>query len=140
MNVNILVKRVIIASAVLGAVAAAIAGLYYGPMSAISSVVGTILVATNFVLLARLAVTLLDDQHPNRRRAAVFLGVKFVALISIIGVLLINGIVRGGGFTAGFSAVVAAITLVGVFYPPIEDTNDSNNDSTTQNPPSGSDR
>ncbi len=125
MNANNLVQRVLIASAVLGAISAALMGWYYGMLSAVSSLVGTVLGAVNFALLAKLAVTMLDDNNPNRRRAGIFLGVKFVALVTIVGVLVVNNIVRGGAFMAGVSAVVAAITLVGLFNATGPDTTDS---------------
>ncbi len=124
MNANNLVQRVVLVSAAVGALSAGLMGFYYGWQSAVSSAVGTVLAAANFVLLAKLAVTMLDDNHPGRKRAGVFLGVKFIALVTIVGVLVINNIVRGGAFMAGVSAVVAAITLVGLFYGTSTDPTD----------------
>ncbi|MBL8681015.1 MAG: hypothetical protein JNK05_17670 [Myxococcales bacterium] len=115
MNANNLVQRVVLTSAALGVLSAALMGFYYGWMSALSSGVGTVLAVANFALLAKLAVTMLDENNPGRKRAGVFLGIKFIALVTIVGVLVINNIVRGGAFMAGVSAVVAAITLVGLF-------------------------
>lgn len=131
MNANTLIQRVLIASAVLGAISAALMGLYYGPLSAVSSLVGSAIGVANFALLAKLATTMLDENNPNRRRAGVLLGVKFIALVTIVGVLVINNIVRGGAFMAGVSSVVAAITLVGLFIGTSADTTDSSKDNTS---------
>jgi hypothetical protein len=136
MNAQSLIQRVVIASAVLGAISAALMGWYYGALSAISSLVGTVIGAANFALLARLATTMLDENAPGRRRAGIFLGVKFIALVTIVGVLVINNIVRGGAFMAGASAVVAAITVVGLFNSTAPDSTDSPKDNTS----SGADR
>jgi hypothetical protein len=131
MNANTLIQRVLIASAVLGAIAATLRGFYYGALSAISSIVGSVIGVANFALLAKLATTMLDENNPKRKRAGVWLGVKFVALVTIVGVLVINNIVRGGSFMAGVSAVVAAITLVGLFNSTAPDSTDSPKDNTS---------
>jgi hypothetical protein len=125
MNPNQLIRRVVIASGALGALVAALLWLYYDWQAAVSSAVGTALGAANFALLARLAVTMLDDSNPHRRRAGILLGVKFVALVTIVGVLIVHHLVRGGALMAGISAVVAAITIVALFNGSGPDTKDS---------------
>jgi hypothetical protein len=74
--------------------------------------------------VGQLATTLLDDTNPSRGRAGVLLGVKFIGLATVVGVLVVNNYVRGGAFMAGVSAVVAAITLVGLFNSTSPDTTD----------------
>lgn len=124
MNSDNLVQKVVLTSAALGVLSAALMGFYFGWMSAVSSAVGTVLAVANFALLAKLAVTMLDENNPGRKRAGVFLGIKFIALVTIVGVLVVNNIVRGGAFMAGVSSVVAAITLVGLFNTTPQDPTD----------------
>jgi hypothetical protein len=117
MDTRPLVRRVLIASAVLGAASAAVVGWQYGPRSALSSAVGSVIGVANFALLARLMATVLDEANPSRARAGAMLGFKFVGLVTLVGVLVVNGYVRGGSFMAGVSAVVLAITLAGLTAP-----------------------
>jgi ABC-type dipeptide/oligopeptide/nickel transport system permease subunit len=138
MNAQTLIQRVLIASVVFGAIAAALMGYYYGPRSAISSLVGSVIAVANFALLAKLATAMLDENNPQRKRAGIWLGVKFVALVTIVGVLVINHIVRGGAFMAGVSAVVAAIALVGLCNPAASDSTHTH--SSKDNDSSGAER
>ena len=117
MNTRPLVRGVLIASAALGAATAAVVGWWYGPMSAFSSAVGSIIGVANFALLARLMATVLDEANPSRSRAGAMLGLKFVGLVTLVGVLVVNGYVRGGSFMAGVSAVVLAMILAGLAAP-----------------------
>jgi hypothetical protein len=131
MDIRPLVRRVLIASAVLGAASAVVVGLQFGVRSALSSLVGSAIGVANFALLARLMATVIDDANPSRGRAGALIGLKFIGLVTLVGVLVINGYVRGGSFMAGVSAVVLAITLAGLFPPP-----DANAPPSAEDPPS----
>ncbi|MDP3275841.1 MAG: ATP synthase subunit I [Deltaproteobacteria bacterium] len=117
MNPTPLIVRVLAVSAILGAISALTSGVYFGLPAAVSSLVGTATGAANFALLARFAGDLLNETAPNKTRSALLLGLKFIALVALVGVLLVGGHVRGGPFMAGLSTVMLAIVGVGLFNP-----------------------
>jgi hypothetical protein len=113
-----LITRVLKLGIVFSLLCSLVMGVYYGPHSAVSSLVGSVLAAANFALLAQLVAALLDEGNRTKSRAALFLSIKFIALVTIIGLLIRYEIVRGGALMAGVSALVAAIVVVGLFQPP----------------------
>ncbi len=131
-----LIVRVLKLGTLFSIISALVAGFYFGPPSAISSLVGSALAAANFALLAQLVAALLDDKNPTKSRAALFLSVKFAALVTIIGLLIRYEIVRGGALMAGVSALIAAIVVVGLFQPPNVDPSLTASESTAAEPDS----
>lgn len=118
-----LIARVLKLGTVFSLVCAAITGYLHGIPSALSSLVGSGLAAANFALLAQLVSALLDDRNPTKTRAGLFLSVKFLALVTVIGLLIRFELVRGGALMAGVSALVGAIVVVGLFQPSDETPN-----------------
>jgi hypothetical protein len=110
-----LIQRIATLSALLGAVCALTMGGIYGVHSGISAAVGTLIGVLNIWALAKLVGILLDGTSTTARkgRAAVLLGAKSIALIAVVGVLVINGHVRGGALMAGLSIVALSIVLAG---------------------------
>lgn len=112
-TVRKLLLRIALISTLLGVVCAVVLGVLIGFPSAFSSLVGTLLGVVNLYVLAWLVVGMMNDQKSNasRGRAAVLLGAKALALVTVVGILVVNRWVRGGALMAGLSVVALSIVL-----------------------------
>jgi hypothetical protein len=112
---NRLVRRVAVISAVLGAISAVALAAFFGLASGFSSAVGTVLGVLNLWALARLVAGMLNDTNADgrRARAAILLGAKSLALVTVVGVLVVKGWVHGGALMAGLTVVALSIVLAG---------------------------
>lgn len=114
-----LVTRIAAFSGVTGLLCAFAAYMQYGLVSALSSLLGTAIGVVNLWALARLVVALLQDSEAGgggaKARAAVLLGLKSIGLVTLVGVLVVNGWVRGGALMAGLSVVALSIVVASVW-------------------------
>jgi hypothetical protein len=122
-----LIQTILVIAAVLGAIGAVIMGALFGVRVGFSSAIGTAIGMANLWALARLVVITLDAKSSSvrRGRAAIFLGLKFIALVSLVGFLVIQGYVHGGALMAGISVVALSI-VVGALLRSGDDDNDEN--------------
>lgn len=128
-----LLRRIALLSAVLGGGCALALALLFGLHSGLSSLVGTALGVINLWVLARLVTRLLDGRRSTGRRgrAAVLLGAKAIALVTLVGVLVVNGWVKGGALMAGFSMVALSMVLGGLWQGTEDDTSTAPDDLST---------
>ncbi len=112
------ITTILTLAGVLGALCAGACATKYGFESGLSAAVGALIGMANIYALTKLVTVLLDAgvEGKRRTRAAVLLGAKFLALITIIGVLIVNQWVRGGALMAGLSMVALAIVIGGLVH------------------------
>ncbi len=115
-NTNRSITTILGIASALGVVCAVVATAVFGVPSGVSAAVGAVLGIANVYALARLVTAVLDDEvsRNKRVRAGVLLGAKFLALATIIGVLVLKHWVRGGALMAGLSMVALAIVIGGL--------------------------
>ncbi len=115
-NTNRYIATILGIAAILGAICAGVCATKFGILSGISSAVGSLIGIANVYALAKLVTAMVDDavDRKKRTRAAILLGAKFLALITVIGVLVVNHWVRGGSLMAGLSMVALAIVIGGL--------------------------
>jgi hypothetical protein len=115
-NTNRYIATILGIAAALGAVCTVVAFVKFDAASGLSVAVGTALGMGNVYALAKLVTMILDGEVTAKRRtrAAILLGAKFLALITVVGVLIVNHWVRGGALMAGLSMVALAIVIGGL--------------------------
>lgn len=123
-NTNRYIATILAVAAVLGVLCTIVAGVKFGMLSAVSAAVGALLGIGNVYALAKLVTVLIDGEITRKRRirAAVLLGLKFLALITVVGVLIVNHWVRGGALMAGLSMVALAIVIGGLIRSSDDDS------------------
>ena len=114
---NVIVRRIAIAAGALGAVAALGALWLGGPRAALGSLIGTALGTVNFWALARLVIQLIDSKADKGSKgpAAVLYIAKAVGFFILAGFLVSRPWMHREGFMAGFTAVVFAIAIGGLW-------------------------
>lgn len=111
-----LARRIGVVAAVAGLVSAVWMERAFGPMGAVSSVVGTVVGLLNLWVLARLVSRLLDPKvEVGKGTAMALLLAKTAALFVGVGLLISRSWVHGGAFMAGITAVVVAIAGGGLW-------------------------
>lgn len=123
------VRRIVAISAVLGGACAAAMLVHSGPGAAASSILGTVVGIGNLVAIAGL-IDRLMSQQADKARASALLLLKTLALIAFTGLVVTRPWASGPGFIAGFTAVVFAITVGGLWGadPPRADDADKKED------------
>lgn len=114
----VLVRRIALVSAATAGLCAVGLGVSYGPASALSVLLGALIGVVNLWALARLVVALLADGRGSsgaKARAAVLLGLKSIGLVTLVGVLVVNGYVHGGALMVGISMVALSIVVATVW-------------------------
>lgn len=112
-DTNRYIATILAVAAVLGVVCTVVAGVKFGMASGVSAAVGALLGIGNVYALAKLVTVLIDGEITRKRRirAALLLGAKFLTLITVVGVLIVNHWVQGGALMAGLSMVALAIII-----------------------------
>lgn len=126
---SLIVRRIAVAAGALGAVCALGAYLWAGPEAALGSVLGTTLGTVNFWALAQLVTRLIDTKSKAAKGpAAVLYIAKALGFFIVAGYLVSRPWVHREGFMAGFTAVVVAIAVGGLWGGPDDDapSDDSN--------------
>ncbi len=115
-NTNRYIATILTVAAILGAICTGVCATKFGIESAVSCVVGVLIGMANIYALAKLVTVMVDGEvaKKKRTRAAILLGAKFLGLITIIGVLVVNHWVRGGALMAGLSMVALSIVIGGL--------------------------
>lgn len=109
-----ILRRIGIASAVLGGACALWNLVYLGPLAALSAALGTLTGIGNLWVLATLVTRLLSPDT-NKQRAGILLVAKAAGLFALAGLIVSRPWVHGGSFMAGFTAVVLAIGVGGLW-------------------------
>ena len=109
-----ILRRIGIASAVLGGACALWNLVYLGPLAALSAALRTLTGIGNLWVLATLVTRLLSPDT-NKQRAGILLVAKAAGLFALAGLIVSRPWVHGGSFMAGFTAVVLAIGVGGLW-------------------------
>lgn len=109
-----IVRRIALVAAVLGGACALWNLVYGGALAALSSALGTLIGMGNLWAIAAL-VTRLLSQDTNKTRAGMLLVAKAAGLFLLAGLIVSRPWVHGGSFMAGFTAVVIAIGVGGLW-------------------------
>lgn len=114
---TLIVRRIAIAAGVLGAVTALGAWMLGGPWAALGAAVGTTLGTVNLWALATLVIQLIDSKADKGSKgpAAVLYIAKAVGFFILAGFLVSRPWMHREGFMAGFTAVVFAIAIGGLW-------------------------
>ncbi len=114
---TLIVRRIAIAAGVLGAVTALGAWMLGGPMAALGAAIGTTLGTVNLWALASLVIRLIDSKAEKGTKgpAAVLYVAKAVGFFILAGFLVSRSWMHREGFMAGFTAVVFAIAIGGLW-------------------------
>lgn len=113
---TVIVRRIAIAAGVLGAVTALGAWWLGGPMAALGAAIGTALGTANLWALAQLVIRLIDSKSSEAKGpAAVMYVAKAVGFFIVAGFLVSRPWMHREGFMAGFTAVVFAIAIGGLW-------------------------
>lgn len=113
---DVIVRRIAIAAGALGAVTALGAWWLSGPSAALGSVIGTALGTVNLWALAQLVIRLIDTKTKGSKGpAAVLYVAKALGFFVLAGFLVSRPWLHREGFMAGFTAVVFAIAIGGLW-------------------------
>ncbi len=113
---DVIVRRIAIAAGALGAVTALGAWWLGGPSAALGSVIGTALGTVNLWALAQLVIRLIDTKtRGSKGPAAVLYVAKALGFFVLAGFLVSRPWLHREGFMAGFTAVVFAIAIGGLW-------------------------
>lgn len=114
---NQIVRRIAVAALALGAVCALACGWAWGPMAALASAIGTALGTANLWALAQLVTRLIDTKAPKGSKgpAAVLYVAKALGFFILAGFLVSRPWMHREGFMAGFTALVVAIAVGGLW-------------------------
>lgn len=113
---SLIVRRIAMSAAALGAVCALACWGLGGPRAALGSVCGTVLGTVNLWALAELITRLIDSKAPAGTKGpmAVLYLAKALGFFVVAGVLVSRPWMHHEGFMAGFTAVVVAIAVGGL--------------------------
>jgi hypothetical protein len=123
-NTNRYLATILTVAAILGAICTGVFATKFGFESGLSCGVGVLLGMANIYALAKLVTVMIDGEvaKKKRTRAAILLGAKFLGLVTIVGILVVNHWVRGGALMAGLTMVALSIVLGGLLRSSDEST------------------